>query len=387
MPTKNTSTYETIPWATYQGGCGYASQSQTVMTKAVSVVTMDTLRRRRPICLPCNPTQGTILRLQDWSAGVYTVTFPYGCGADPKGTATVYYPYTAPGERYPYLATPDAPQWGAALRKKLKGKAVNLATICGEYRETADLFSNTAKKVGEAVKATREAVLRPGKALVKLIKGVRYDHRKSTRAERRKAIQDVIGAHFMASFAINPLLLDLNESLEKLQRVELLRERIHVKVLNRVERTAEVGMFAYAGLSQASARATLYVSYDPTVLRNSGFSGGNPLEVAWELTKLSWVVDYLIPVGDWLASLDAMVGVQSYYGTVTLCDERDFWKEALVKGGQGSFRAYHWHEKIINRSVIGDIPLPILFNYEPSSHFKSLVNATALLGQMRLKGR
>lgn len=44
---------------------------------------------------------------------------------------------------------------------------------------------------------------------------------------------------------------------------------------------------------------------------------GNPAEIAWELVPYSFVVDYLWPIGDWLSSLDAAVGLHFLGGSVT----------------------------------------------------------------------
>lgn len=44
---------------------------------------------------------------------------------------------------------------------------------------------------------------------------------------------------------------------------------------------------------------------------------GNPYSVAWELTQLSWMVDYLLGVGDWLDSLTADWGAHFVEGSVS----------------------------------------------------------------------
>ena len=44
----------------------------------------------------------------------------------------------------------------------------------------------------------------------------------------------------------------------------------------------------------------------------------NPLSIAWELTTLSWAVDYFIGIGEWLQALD-----MPYYSRRTTCVQID----------------------------------------------------------------
>lgn len=48
-------------------------------------------------------------------------------------------------------------------------------------------------------------------------------------------------------------------------------------------------------------------SYELHQLNNAGFV--NLAEVAWELTRLSWVVDWFVPIGDWISSFSSLVGL------------------------------------------------------------------------------
>jgi hypothetical protein len=43
----------------------------------------------------------------------------------------------------------------------------------------------------------------------------------------------------------------------------------------------------------------------------------NPLAIAWELVPFSFVLDWLVPVGTWLQSLDATLGVKFVGGCRT----------------------------------------------------------------------
>lgn len=49
------------------------------------------------------------------------------------------------------------------------------------------------------------------------------------------------------------------------------------------------------------------ISYELHELNAGGFV--NLAEVAWELVPLSFVVDWFVPIGDWMASLSSLVGL------------------------------------------------------------------------------
>jgi hypothetical protein len=100
------------------------------------------------------------------------------------------------------------------------------------------------------------------------------------------------------------------------------------------------------------------------------------LALAWELIPYSFVVDWLFPVGDYLSSLDALVGVSdlSYY-TV---DHIDKVMVGSAHGGvwRGELRYYYRTPPATN------LPLP-RFGYKPSVSSTKVANGIALLKQLR----
>jgi len=76
------------------------------------------------------------------------------------------------------------------------------------------------------------------------------------------------------------------------------------------------------GSTSAETRTSCHISavYDvtPTSARTMDQLGlGNPAAVAWELTTLSWMVDYVWGVGDWLNSLTRIEGATFVEGSLT----------------------------------------------------------------------
>jgi hypothetical protein len=113
---------------------------------------------------------------------------------------------------------------------------------------------------------------------------------------------------------------------------------------------------------------------DLKLLSQVGIS--NPLLLAWELVPYSFVIDWLIPVGDYLGRLDSLNGVSDLtigksvmWETDTIGDVRSF---------PGAVRDYRFST---NRSTSSSIPIPNLA-YRPSTSMTAVANGVALLRQL-----
>jgi hypothetical protein len=70
-----------------------------------------------------------------------------------------------------------------------------------------------------------------------------------------------------------------------------------------------------------------YVLRNPTLARFASLSLTNPFEMAWEKQKYSFVVDWFLPVGNWLSTLDADFGWDFRSGTLV----------KFTRGGSSSY--------------------------------------------------
>lgn len=87
----------------------------------------------------------------------------------------------------------------------------------------------------------------------------------------------------------------------------------------RTQSTYEGGinyLFEEDGFHRVKVRLDCSISSAATV-RASKVGLTNPLEVAWELIPFSFVLDWMLPVGNWLSSFDASFGLTFLGGTVS----------------------------------------------------------------------
>lgn len=285
------------------------------------------------------------------------------------GSSCKYYTYTyvaprdLPSQRTAQLlATPPATYWETKLRNAIKDVSVNLGASTFEARETYKMFRDGAN------------------ALVSGWKNLRKGHVFS----RRITPCDIASAELVGSFGINPLLGELYDSVDKLQRStsESITRRIKVKA--RSEATREWTPPTQAGTIWSRVNryhtAVCYVTFDRDV---PDFIMGNPAEVAWELTPFSWLIDGFISVGEYLSAFDALKYVDSLKGTLTVRDKylvRDNLKyysdtAEVVRPGRVSGGFYA-------RSVFTDIPFPTLPGFSLSRSWRKLMHATSALVQM-----
>jgi hypothetical protein len=104
----------------------------------------------------------------------------------------------------------------------------------------------------------------------------------------------------------------------------------------------------------------------------------NPALLVWELIPYSFVFDWIIPVGDFLGSLDALVGVEnllvgdSY--TVT-----SYHENVLEKTQSKTYvRIVDYSRFVLSSSLL----FPKL-SYKPSKSLTAVANGVALLRQLR----
>jgi hypothetical protein len=262
------------------------------------------------------------------------------------------------------VGPPATPDWQTALRLQIKDQKVNLANALAEMRQTQGMFVQNAAAIADAFRNLKRGNV-PGafRAL-----GLPPRQLRGTIANRWLEMR----------YGWIPLLSDLHGSVEELQtafnRPWFRKIRVR-KVAER--RIRSDGMPLYNGTKTYSdnqyktvVKVVAYVRGNPPTSTRLGFT--NPLTVAWELTPYSFVVDWFIPIGNWLNAMDADVGTTSCYGTVTT-------KDTVI--GTSSLGAYAYM-RTYGRSVFSGVPELPLPRYEPSLGVTRVANALALLSQV-----
>lgn len=301
------------------------------------------------------------------------------------------------------------------LKELSEQKASTLVTLA-EINKTADMIANAATSIsgflsgikkGDLVSALNAVGLstkkQPKSVISKFARAYRYVDQNRKRYPHK--FEEFVSKQWLAySYGWKPLLSDVHSQAEALAssitehsdvvRVVKVRNRYDK---NKFDRNHFGGNLKGLLLSEETLRQTgqMKVSY---MIPNGGvpawqaFGVVNPLEVAWEVIPYSFVVDWFLPVGEYLKSLTATVGLNFHSGVVTLCEERSLsitahkstasvyisgpgYIQTLVSM-DGSFIAKDYS---MNRTVMSTFPFPQAPSFKDPRSFAHAASAIALL--------
>lgn len=264
---------------------------------------------------------------------------------------------------------PITEDWATKIRLEIADETINLGTTLAEYRQSVNMFGNAARGIVDAWR---------------LFKG---------KGRRRKKLTmcSVAASELVYSYGVAPLLSDTFDV------VEALRLRLEHPVFRRYYTSCKATKYGktegtplssgYTGRWSAkkSQRVNAYVEFDMQKAALVNYGWQNPASLIWEVIPYSFVVDWMIPVGDYLASLDALRAVSTAKVSVTEKFKyghayRKYYKVAGIPyQSKNGTRNYESHERYIYNSI----PLPALPRWDPSSSYKALLNAVSLLVQTR----
>jgi hypothetical protein len=309
----------------------------------------------------------------------------------------------------------------AALTNRLLGKVKqmkwNAANSLGEVRQTVDMIAKTANRIASAYAKLRKAMWVEGlpktRAQVEALRilgrrrpnGLPKKNVLTDSATRQKREVDLANAWLEIQYGWKPLLSDVYEAVQSIQRPRYFMN--YARVTSQVDQTLQVtsnGLNSTTGAYQRRVTTCRWhVSRSKTVefrlsddfgkhLNSLGLT--NPLSLAWELTPYSFVVDWFLPIGNWLDGLDATFGAQFVKGMdgnyntrdqvfKISCDPYDYPSWGGTGGGSGTAK---WVAKVFVRTPFGSFPSPALAFKSPVS-VGHAQNALALLTQTFLGRR
>jgi hypothetical protein len=267
------------------------------------------------------------------------------------------------------LAKDEAPVDGK-LRTLIKQEAVNLAQLMAEYRQTCSMFVSLATDIVITFRS-----IRSGRGFSDFVTLLQLP-----RGEKQKRLAD---RWLQYQYGLKPLISDLYESTNWV--ADKLRAGFPRKA--RASHRNELRASSNGGSSHSGAilrnfeervctKSVQYWIREEGLAQLSQVGITNPALLAWELIPYSFVVDQMIPVGNFLASLDALVAIKDLK-VVNV----DWWRQECTSQVYGQKAGFYFHEEF-NRTVQSTLGLPRL-TYKPSESLTAVLNGLALLTQLR----
>jgi hypothetical protein len=271
-------------------------------------------------------------------------------------------------------------------KEQLADSPVSIGLMLAEVRETSELVGGAAETIARQVANFRRNRRRAWQQLI--------------RAQRPS---DIPGHWLQLQYGWKPLMSDVSGACEALSLdvnnrnpVEVVRGESSSRETS--VRTVGGGPSAYIGDAckldvvtdrKVGARTVLmYKLRDPLLATFSSLGLVNPASIVWETLKYSFVVDWFLPIGDWLNSFSADAGWDFITGSTT--DYVTMKKSvANVRWGStnplwkvsGSSPTLRWTHKGHVRQKHSSSPVPGLhFNPEPLN-LTRLANGLSLLAQ------
>lgn len=306
--------------------------------------------------------------------------------------------------------------WVSALRdkatnnllKNLRNSSFNAAQALAERKQTANLFSSTATRVAKSIISLRKGNF--VKAASEL--GVLPRKRARRRFNSQYAVDQAkaVGNGWLElQYGWKPLLSDVYGSMETLAKANNPQgnpNTVYRKVsgfarrhANPTKTTNTALPSGYSGIStlvQQSVQSVIvrvgvtYSVSSPALVSMASVGITNPLLLAWELLPYSFVIDWFLPIGNYLESLDAAAGLAFQDGYVSILRKYEC-KTEKFESFSYSQGARHTYTKTTEsyKSVWFDRAALTGFPSAPAPRFKNplstshVASALALLLQLK----
>ncbi len=282
------------------------------------------------------------------------------------------------------------------LRLDLKDQKVNLWQAYAERAQTADLLASTAKALASCVTNLKKGNIVAAAQAVGLATVSKRKRQKFKREFAQNQAKAIGSGVLALRYGWQPLLNDVYGSAQLLaqKNVRELRSRAAASV-TMVKEDVETAIFNNNGMKRTSTRKskrtikyTVYFSTAEEVHTLSQIGLTNPALIAWELLPWSFVFDWFIPIGNYISSWDATLGLTFEKGVKT--DFREYTVKDIhssTNGGVGGWYSGYsdssYFGRFINRSQLLAFPGIAMPQWKNPFSTEHVQNAMALLTQVR----
>lgn len=222
------------------------------------------------------------------------------------------------------------PVWPYALDQRLwvsaasraKNQHVDLGVMLAEAGKTAEQIGDTARRFASGLRSLQKSLTPKGMAkLAKDLKALAKDPKR-----RVDAGNAVINEYLGFCYGWQPTVSDISGLMKTVYDLQNKGQkpqfsvRATVKDLDKytLDRTNNVVREKLRGDATFKGSIQLvFSSFDPDVSFAAQLGAYNPLASAYELIPYSFVLDWFLPIGDWLNSLDGFVGKRFKEGSLS----------------------------------------------------------------------
>lgn len=269
----------------------------------------------------------------------------------------------------------------------IRGHSFNLAVFGAEARQTIDLIKNTCSQVLVTVKLITQGDWKSALTALRLTPG------QQTIKKFRKKVEagDFSGALLAIRYGWEPLLQDLYQLMLAVEGRSKNRGLVF-RGAKRVTQTADVSSdpahYPMPGQQSCTVKYKVILTEATTVVRNLGLL--DPATVAWEKTPWSFVVDWFIPIGNYLSALGFFFGLDAvavkvvFQETSVALQNTSVWKNNRPTGDDWLANMSFIGKRVVMVRTVGpvDVPKPNLKSLAKAFSLTHIENAAALIHQL-----
>jgi len=373
-----------------------SNPASAVVESRVTVNTPGFKKRRGKLVdrpdLPINPFTYNLRRSHN-PYGTMDFSWPaYGLHGSKRGAIASYGTNFEPTQINDGVRSVIDSEALAKLYANAKESTVNLGIMFAERKQTSDLILSTAKSLADGLRDMRRGNPRT------LGKFLGVDPRKVSKGSSLPLSPKEMAKRWLElQFGWTPLYNDMYGALESLAKARdrVWRTKIAATATFRKQTSHHNESWDGVPLRRSenaiyARKYVVYVSVSHEGRKSLSELGiTNPLSVLWEIVPWSFAIDWFLPVGRFLDSLDAFSGLEFEKGSNTSFERTDVrYRAQTTVGAFGGYtRVSATAGKLhvdVNRSVLNGLPAFPLPYFRPNFSDTRAVTALALIRQ-RLK--
>jgi len=277
------------------------------------------------------------------------------------------------------------------LAEKVRGSDFNAGIALGEGHQTLNLIADSATRIAKSLHHLKRGDL--AGSLRSLIEGTsRKPIKPYSTFKPFRPTQDAMSRHWLEiQYGWRPLLSDVNAAAQSLAHflsaplqtrysAKVEKEDVQPKVVQ-LDPALDGRTATSSSILKSKKRMIITVSEKGSIPAQLGLL--NPASVAWELLPWSFVIDWFIPVGQYLDARAFTSCTQASVITTTL--NTSFTTPVQGMGGGNNCR----NSAAVMARLIGanlpSVPLPSFKPLSKAASWEHCVNALALLQGLRVR--
>lgn len=281
---------------------------------------------------------------------------------------------------------------------KIKSSQINIAQAFAERRQTVSLIATTLRRLHLGFTGLKRGDLSAFARSLKLSSPTTSMARAYRRSHGISPVNAATSAWLEYAYGVRPLLSDVYAAMEVFEK-PIVKPAGVVRVTSTIRRedTLKTSGTYVSTVTTRRLRVTrgMVVAYeldgDGSVFTRSMTQIGltNPALLAWELLPYSFVVDWFLPVGNYLSSLDATFGLRFKHGSKSDKWVRTSHRVSSGSGLPGGPSVYtvgssvdRFSDEWFDRFVLTSFPSPVAPSLKDPCGVSHALSAFSLLYQL-----